>query len=249
MEKCMQDRLPAEKRLDFFVYLIESPSPVDLYLRRNEGEMLQQAINLNKIGCRSRLAVNLEAFKAALDVGLKEEMEIFKPSIPIIHISAHGSSDGIRLTSGEFIEWHHLREMLTPINKKVSGLLVVCMSTCEGYSGLQMAIEPESNEHPFFAIIGNADKPTWSETAIGFATLYHLIAKGFTVVDAVNAMCIASGNRNFLVTTAEETKQGYIEYLKNKIKESENILEIQNNEQNIESESTKKYKNTDQGNV
>lgn len=205
--------LPAENRLNFFVYLIESPSPTDLYHRRNEGEMLQQAIKLNEIGCSYRLAVNLEAFTAALYIGLNEAMEIFKPSMPIIHISAHGSADGIALSSGEFVQWSQLRELLIPINKKLSGALFVCMSSCEGYSGCRMAMDPESKEHPFFAIIGNGAKPTWPETAIGFATLYHLVAKGYTIVDAVAAMCIASGNEYFHATTAEETKQNFIEYI------------------------------------
>jgi len=234
--------LPANNRLNFFVYVIESPSPTDLYHRRNEGDMLQQAIKLNQIGCSYRLAVNLEAFKAALYIGLNESMEIFKPSIPIIHISAHGSADGISLSSGEFIQWSQLKALLIPINKKLSGALFVCMSSCEGYSGCRMAMDPESKEHPFFAIIGNGAKPTWPETAIGFATLYHLIAKGYTIVDAVAAMCIASGNDYFRATTAEETKQNFIDYI-NRVQATAGIENPEESaEVNKVDESTEKYK-------
>lgn len=210
----MTDILPCDKRLKFFVYVIESPSPVDLYHRRSEGEMLRQAINLNQIACTLRLAVNLEAFTAAIRIGLHEAMEAFPNTIPILHISAHGFSEGIQLSSGEVVLWHQLRELLIPVNQALSGSLIVCMSTCEGYSGSRMAMVPESNDHPFWAIIGNCGKPTWPETAVAFATMYHLIANGRYIVDSVAAMRTASGNDNFFVTTAEESKQGYIEHIK-----------------------------------
>ena len=40
--------VPQEERLKFFVYVIESPSPVDLYHRRSEGEIIRQAAFLIK---------------------------------------------------------------------------------------------------------------------------------------------------------------------------------------------------------
>ena len=211
----MSEILPVENRLRFFVYVIESPSPVDLYHRRSESELLRQAIGLNQIECTLRLAINLEAFTASINIGLTEAMEAFPNKIPILHLSAHGFSDGIQLSSGEVILWDQLRELLIPVNQALSGSLIVCMSTCEGYSGIQMAMKPESNDHPFWAIIGNGDKPTWPETAVAFAAFYHLIANGHNMADAVKAMGIASGNNNFFVTTAEVQKQKFIEYIKN----------------------------------
>ena len=177
--------------------------------------MLRQAINLNQISCTLRLAVNMEAFTAAIRIGLYEAMEAIPNSIPILHISAHGFSNGIQLSSGEVILWHQLRELLIPVNQALSGSLIVCMSTCEGYSGSRMAMVPEADSHPFWAIIGNSGKPSWPETAVAFATLYHLIANGRFIKDSVEAMRIASGNGNFFVTTAEESKQQYLEHIEN----------------------------------
>ncbi|WP_426699748.1 hypothetical protein ACPPVV_09965 [Rhodanobacter sp. Col0626] len=211
----MTDMVPTEDRLRFFVYIIESPSPVDLYHRRGEGDVLRQAINLNQIECTLRLAINLEAFQASISVGLPEAMQATPKSIPILHISAHGFSEGIQLSSGEVIEWAQLRELLIPINKALNGNLIVCMSTCEGYSGSRMAMVADSDDHPFYAIIGNGSKPTWPETAVGFATLYHLVANGRYIADAVDAMRVASGNESFFVTTAEESKQGYLDFIQN----------------------------------
>lgn len=47
---------------------------------------------------------------------------------------------------------------------------------------------------------------------VAFTTLYHLIAKGMNVVQAVEAMRIASGDDGFLFTTAEESQRNFIEY-------------------------------------
>jgi hypothetical protein len=77
-----------------------------------------------------------------------------------------------------------------------------------------MAMVLDDPEHPFFAIVGNSQKPTWPEAAVAFASFYHLVANGHYVHDAVAAMRVASGNDRFFVTTAEESKQGYIDFIK-----------------------------------
>ncbi len=199
----------------FFVYIVESPSAVDIYHKRSESDLLKQAINLNQILCIDRVAISTEAFVAAIRVGLYEEMKNFPGLIPVLHISAHGFSEGIQLSSGEVIKWAFLRELLKPVNTALKGNLLVCMSSCEGYSGSRMAMVTDDSEYPFFAIVGNCQKPTWSETAIAFATFYHLIAKGRFIIDAVEAMKVASGNELFYITTAEESRQGYLEYIEN----------------------------------
>ena len=199
----------------FFVYIVESPSAVDLYHKRSESDLLKQAINLNQIPCIDRVAISREAFVAAIRVGLYEEMKSFPGLIPVLHISAHGFSEGIQLSSGEIIEWAFLRELFKPVNTALKGNLLVCMSSCEGYSGSRMAMVTDDSEFPFYAIVGNCQKPTWSETAIAFATFYHLVAKGRYIIDSVEAMKIASGNDSFYITTAEESRQGYLEYIEN----------------------------------
>lgn len=245
----MTEILPPEQRLKFFVYIIESPSPVDLYHRRGEGDLLVQAIRLNRIPCTARLAVSLEAFIAALRIGLHEAMQATPDAIPILHISAHGFDDGIQLCSGDIITWIQLREMLVPINKALSGSLMVCMSTCEGYTGSRMAMVEGETDHPYFAIIGNSRQPTWPETAVAFTTLYHLIANGRYLPDAVVAMRTASGNDDFFITTAEESKQGYLEYIKN-IDATQVMHQLEGERENTDAggDLTKKLLNSDLGN-
>lgn len=224
--------LPPDKRLKFFVFIIESPSSVDLYHGRSEADLLGRAIGLNAIRCASRIAINLEAFVAAIKIGLHEEMAARSGLVPILHISAHGFADGIQLSSGEVLNWNGLRELLKPVNKALGGALIVCMSTCEGYSGSRMAMVLEDPGHPFFAIVGNGGKPTWPETAVGFATFYHLVANGHYVSDAVKAMRVASGNESFFLTTAEEARQGYLDFIKKKdVNTAEAVLELKQEEQ------------------
>ena len=205
--------VPDDKRINFFVFVIESPSAVDLYHRRSEGNLIQQAVNLNQIPCSVVTAINLESFEAALKVGLTESMRTFPDMIPMLHISAHGNQDGIQLSSGESIPWEYLSTLLMPINTALDNNLLICMSCCEGYSGTIMAKELSDEKYPFFAIVANSEKPLWSDTAVAYSTFYHLVAKGEFISDAVNAMRIASGNKTFWLETAVESRQSYIDYI------------------------------------
>lgn len=207
--------LPPEERLKFFVFVVESPSPVDMYHRRSEGTIIQQAVNLNQIPCIVRTAVNYEAFEASLKIGLKEAMDAFPGLIPILHISAHGSTDGIQLSSGQVLEWHALKLLLQPVNIALSNSLLVCLSCCEGYAGIRMAMTKDNVDHPFYAIVANSSKPLWADTAVAYSSFYHLLAKGEYIKDAVNAMQVASGNDRFWVETAEGARQSYLDYIKN----------------------------------
>jgi hypothetical protein len=214
-EKNQLTVLPPDKRMKFFVHIIESPSATDLYHNLRAGDLLSKAIRLNQIPCASRLTINLEAFIAALRIGLSEEMQVNSNLVPVLHISAHGYDEGIEFSSGEVITWDQLRHLLKPINKALNGGLLLCMSTCKGYSGSRMAMFLDQDDHPFFAIVGNSERPSWPETAVAFTTFYHLIANGHFIIDSVNAMRIASGNQFFFVITAEEAKKNYIDYIKN----------------------------------
>jgi len=199
----------------FFVCIVESPSAPDLYHGRSEGERVAQTLRLDGIPCVTRTAINREAFTAALRIGLPETMKEFAGRFPILHVSAHGSSDGVQLSSGEVISWLELRDLLIPINQSFDGALLLCMSACEGYSACQMAMQEGEVPHPYFVMVGNHAKPTWSDTAVAYLAFYHLLAKGRTIDEAVAAMAAASGDDNWLCESADQSKQSYLEFLKN----------------------------------
>ena len=109
---------------------------------------------------------------ASLVIGLQEEMKARPTLLPIIHISAHGGLDGLELSSKESISWNELRDLLLPINEALSGGLLLCMSSCEGFAACKMAMN-ETRNQPFLGVIGNYGKPTWSDTAIAYASFYQ----------------------------------------------------------------------------
>jgi len=207
--------LPPEQRIKFFVFVIESPSAVDLYHRRSEGDIVRQAVELNGIVCVVKTAISVQAFDACLKIGLSEAMSNLPGFIPLLHISAHGDTHGIQLSDGYIMAWGELREHLRPINQALGGSLVVCMSSCEGYSGIRMAMDTDESELPFYALVGTGNKPTWGETAVGYATLYHQLCRGEHINEAVNAMQVASGNHMFWVQHAEQSRQSFIDYINN----------------------------------
>ncbi|MBW7933225.1 MAG: hypothetical protein H3C62_06330 [Gemmatimonadaceae bacterium] len=206
--------VPDEDRIPFFVFIVESPSDLDFYHDRAEGRLLAEVIRHTGVPTVLRVAITRQALVAALHYGLVDEMKANPERLPILHISAHGSAEGIQLASGEALSWQDLRDILKPVNAALKGSLFICLSTCQGYSGTQMAMYPDDEDFPYFALIGCAASPTWAETSVGFATLYHQVARGEYVEDAVEIMRRASGNDAFYLRTAEDTKKDYIEYLK-----------------------------------
>lgn len=205
--------LPPDQRVRFFVFVVESPSDSDLYHRRSEGDIVRQAVELNGIRCVVKTAISLQAFEACLSVGLAEAMTQIPGFIPLLHISTHGNAEGIELSNGHTLAWAELKEHLRPVNQALGGSLLVCMSSCEGYSGIRMAMNLGEVQLPYFALIACRSQPTWGETAVGYATLYHQLWRGEHIADAVQAMRVASGNDGFCLEHAEESRQAYIEYI------------------------------------
>jgi hypothetical protein len=197
----------------FFVYIVESPSAADIYHNRSEGTLVAQAVALNQIPCVSRTAIDRTAFTAALRIGLPEAMKAYPALLPIVHFSAHGASDGLGLSNGDLVTWADLKDLIAPINASLNGTLIVCMSACEGYSACRMAMHLGDAPHPYMAIVANFGKPTWADTSVAYLTFYHRISKDLLVTEAVEAMKAASGDDQWVVETAAESKQAYLDFV------------------------------------
>lgn len=205
-------RAEQRKRETFLVYIVESPSSVDLYHKRYEGELLMKALELAGIPSEHKLAVDSGAFNASFTVGLQVYLSRPEALPPLLHISAHGSEKGVQLTSGEVIHWQELRDIVMPINKALDGNLILCMSSCQGLNACRMAME--EGELPFLGVIGNFGEPSWSDTAVAYITFYHLLAKGHYVQEAVEAMRAASGDPGFQEIQGKVARDKYIEKVK-----------------------------------
>jgi hypothetical protein len=193
------------------LYIIESQSPRDVFNNVSEGNHLADLLRLTGVQSQYRKVADLEHFlEAATELGTLVEQLGSRPAV--LHISAHGSAAGIGLTSGELVEWNHLREVLMPVNAKMEGRLIVCMSSCEGFAGCRMAMA-QQRTLPFLGIVGHTGKPTWGDTAVAFHAFYHLYAKGSSVAEAVAGMCAASGDPGFSAILAEEARDAYLRVL------------------------------------
>jgi hypothetical protein len=144
-----------------------------------------------------------------------------KKGTPVLHISAHGNERDIGLTNETFFAWEELADLLGKLNDALHGELILCMSSCEGARGWNMALT--HSPRPYSALVGTEQPPTWSETAIGFATFYHLLSLGRTVKESVEGMNSACGNPRFIVIDGKE-----VERLRNRISQMtpEEILEL-----------------------
>ena len=169
----------------FQIYIIESPSSKDVFDARSEGKLIQQALAIAEIQATLKVAVDRERFMDAL-LACEEQLISQRVQVLVLHISAHGNEKGIQLTNKEFLAWADLEKRLGQLNEALHGQLILCMSSCEGARAWNMAL----NHSPgaYSVLVGSEEKPTWSETAIGFAAFYHLLAVGKRVAGAVAGM-------------------------------------------------------------
>jgi len=217
--------LPPDDRSKFVVFIVEAPSDLDLFVRRTESEIIQRFVELSNMPCVSNTAISSRVLTECLLTKLPQTMAQYPGHIPVLHISAHGNSEGIQLSMDDFLEWTQLREILKVVNKRLGGHLVLCMSSCEGYSAIRMAMYPEETEFPYFVLVGCGSTPTWSETTLGYQAFYHhLLNRGENIFVAADHMRSASGNHYFWLEHAEKTREFYIEFLRPKPTQMPNDL-------------------------
>ena len=196
--------------LSFGIYMLEAPNADDYYDSALETDMIRQAAKFNEIPFSARQIHTKSHLQRALnEIG----------GIPtLLHLAGHGNEDGIGLGIGvdghatDFVEWNELRSLLVPVNRSVNGTLILCMGSCEGFKALQMAYDVNS-ELPFLGVIGTNKHPTLAETAIGFATFYHQFYHGRNVHEAVLAMRATSLHEGWMVESAENARQVFVDWL------------------------------------
>jgi hypothetical protein len=183
-----------------FINVIESPSNQDIEAGRSEGKMLTAALELTGIPYSYSLVANYVEFMAALGKWTVEATNEHK-RIPVIHLSMHGSQDGLVLTDGHFLPWADLNWKFRMINLNLKHILIVCLSSCYGLSGLRMLRETAHGilEHqpPFRLLVSNISPVPWSDAAAAFSTFYHLLERGKNPLEMVKAMRVASSNEGF----------------------------------------------------
>ncbi|AFM25548.1 hypothetical protein [Desulfomonile tiedjei] len=192
-----------------FVYVIESPSSMDLLENHLEGEALVKALDLAAIPRYYSLVTDRATFRRALLERMTAALQYYEKAeaIPILHLSMHGDDSGIGLTCGERLSWEELRQELSLLIEGLNSGLLICMSTCFGSSGCRMAWH---TSEPFGFLVGNEDSVDWADAAVAYITFYHLLFKGYPIQECVSAMNRASRNMRFRLDSGKESKERWL---------------------------------------
>jgi len=206
-----------------FVHIIESPSAKDLLEECTEGRSLSEFLKLAGIPHSYNLVTDLETLDIALYKRLPRVFEEYDLP-PILHLSLHGDRKGIGLTDGSFLSWHELREVLRDLNNQMEDGLLLCMSSCYGSYGYQLARD-DSEDKPFLALVGNSNKISWKDSAVAYITFYHLLFKNISMEECVERMISASNDNNFKLWWGHEVKAVLVERMRNNKLHKEQILQ------------------------
>jgi hypothetical protein len=174
----------------YSIHVIESPSDLDLLERRQEREALYRALGQVGIGIEEHLVVSKRCLARALFKVLRSPLRGDRRTI--LHLAAHGTPDGIELTSGDLLSWSSLAQIFRYVNELVGGRLLLGMSTCHGLHGLKMV--SHRADLPFGLLVGPRDEVLWTDAHVAFLAFYHLvIAKDADPLAAVAIMNAAAG--------------------------------------------------------
>lgn len=148
-----------QQQPSFFVYIIDSPSPHDLFEGYTIGMALRDALKAIRIPHFYTLAANREMLNSAMQSKLMNcihEMQSYgqaADAIPLIHLCMHGNNDGVGLTDkNDFLCWQELRHFLFSHNHIKGYDPFVCMASCNGINALNMA---HAFDSVFSYLVGN----------------------------------------------------------------------------------------------
>jgi hypothetical protein len=182
---------------DFKVIIIES---MDLKTQADdmlESKILTRIFDMAKINYYSAKVNNLEE----LGEEFLKIVEDIEGKRIVLHISSHGNENGIQFTDKTFIEWEHFAILLEYLNEVAGGELIVCMSSCLGFSGAISALHVKGK--PYKHLIGNTTNVSYADAVIAFAVFYHNLRNGKDVKSSLEIMKTASGNNDFRSATPD----------------------------------------------
>ena len=136
------------------------------------------------IHVRLQTAANSLEFFEALD-RIRDDTLAHRRS-PILHIEAHGGSDGLLLASGERVVWMDLLQHVTEINVASKLNLVLAMSACFG-ADVARLMHP-AHRAPFWSTVGAASSISAGALFAAFSAFYRTYLTLFDGGEAVFAM-------------------------------------------------------------
>mgnify|MGYP007071000458 CR=1 FL=1 len=113
-------------------------------------------------------------------------------TVQILHLSMHGSKEDVLLGGSHPVPWTTLAGFVGLVKVATGDRLLLSMSSCEGYYGIQMATLLD--EPPFFGLVGPTDTVAWEDSWMAFAAYYEEITKDSatfnSAVDKMNSVGI-----------------------------------------------------------
>ena len=197
---------------NFYVHIVESPSPDELLDDITEGRALREFLDIAGIQYSYNLAVDLDRFHIAMRDKIVKSIKDYR-KVPILHLSTHGNEQGIQLTNQygteDMIFWPQLADYLRDIHEYIGGL-GVCMSCCFGAHGIQMAKVISKEKIPYRWIIGSFSDIDLCDSALAYATFYRRLHRGIDNTNhLMEALRIVSGISDFGVLNAEQIQKAY----------------------------------------
>lgn len=181
---------------NFYVHIVESPSPADLLDGRTEGRALCSFLDIAEIPYYYNLAVDKTQLSVAMTDRIISGGQFFELP-PILHFSAHGNDQGIQLTNqreaGLLITWAELSSFVKPIHQVITGGVGVCMSSCGGAHGQKMAQVILPKDVPFAWIVGTPTAVEVRDAALAFGVFYRGFQRGESGDRLLAAVRAASG--------------------------------------------------------
>lgn len=189
------------------IYIIESQNPIDILENRNEGKALSAGLDLAGIKNNYYQVINEGALDLCFRQIAEDILELQPQNLvaPYIHISAHGSESGIKLSNNELLSWNQLTPKIDSLNARIGMIhpnkshpeleysaLHFCFSTCKGAYGHLLQGESEGNK--FSTMVGPKDSIEWIDSLLAFMSFYHqIIYKKNTAENAVSIMNTITG--------------------------------------------------------
>lgn len=193
------------------IWILESPSPDDAVSGPLSGETLSRVLNFSQEDVEYRLCLNRETFARSVQSFCDHGR--VASSFPILHIDAHGHHGGVGLTSGEFLSWDELHNMLRPLLQHRGSAMLLCMGSCQGIHAREIAMNLD-DEQSVGAIIGSAEDVYTFDCAIAYMAFYRRFRRGSNPEQCIAAMNAVYGSDAFRLVEGRRMREGVVAYLR-----------------------------------
>jgi hypothetical protein len=165
------------------VYIIESPSFIDLLDNRKEGEALSRILDLSQIKNIVYSVSDIQTLELALDRIADDILKDRRDYGAVhLHFSLHGNKQGIALSDTSTLTWKTFFPYIKTLNDKIgyietNGLrispTVLVFSVCDGYYAKEIKSFDEENCTTYTALIGPENPVEWADSLLAYSIYYH----------------------------------------------------------------------------